>query len=362
MLNRLAVLAATVFVALGSAGPVHAADQLIWRGDHVTARSIMTELSREYAREKRGTISMQAFSTVSGLDAVASGSADIAGSARGRYDERPEEAGIDFVPVALDAAVLVTHPSNPVTSLSIYQIRRIYFGKITNWSEVGGPDRPINLYGIAAPLDGVEFSMRELIWRKGSQKVSAPRLYLNTTKLEEAIAIDPAGLGLSTLTGSHGNAALKPLAVEGIPASTATIADGSYPFFITLYMARREDSPKMEAIDRFLAFLDSDPAKDILRRHQLVPFSDAGEIEAQREQQLAFIQSRLDPTVGEPAPMAAPRATLESRMRAAPTAESTRIARENLARAEREKAEREAAQKAATPGAAAGSAGASGGR
>ncbi len=78
------------------------ADTLIWRGDHATGRTITwTSSAKEYAKEKKGRDHARAVLDLwSGLDAVAQGTADIAGSARGKYLERPEEAaGINFVPV-----------------------------------------------------------------------------------------------------------------------------------------------------------------------------------------------------------------------------------------------------------------------
>ena len=51
---------------------------------------------------------------------------------------------VEFV-VARDAIAVVVHPSNPVDQLTLQQISDIYTGKITNWSQVGGEDRPIVL-------------------------------------------------------------------------------------------------------------------------------------------------------------------------------------------------------------------------
>jgi phosphate transport system substrate-binding protein len=349
-----AVALATALVLACIGAPAGAAtDQLIWRGDQATGRSIMQDLAKEYAKQKKGKIELQPFSTLSGLDAVASGAADIAGSARGKYARRAEEANINFVPVALDAAVPITHPKNPVGSLSLRQIHDIYYGRITNWKELGGNDAPINLYAIAAPLDGVEFSLRELVFRNGGQPVAAPRLYLNTVKLEEAITLDPSGLGLSTLATTHGNKGLKPLKVGGIAASTATVADGSYPLYITLYLANLEGSPKQDAVMRFLAFLETPAAKDILRRHQLTPYADSGDAIARNEQRMAYIDAQIGRDGKTAAiatahtPVSAPRATLEARSRIAPTSASTQAARENLVRAE-EKNKTEAAAKPAT--------------
>jgi len=348
------LLAASLLVTAITAS---AADDLVWRGDHATGRALMDDLAKEYSRAKLGKITLEPFSTVSGLDAVAGGSADLGGSARGKFAQRGEEANLNFVPVALDAAVLVTHPKNPVRSLTLKQVYDIYFGRIKNWKDLGGPDKEINLYGIAAPLDGVEYSLRELVYRKGNQPVAVPRLYLNTVKLEEAIALDPAGLGLSTLANSWANKGIKALAIEGVDPSTRSVADGTYPLYITLYSVSRVDSPKQAAIDRFLAFLATPPAQAILRKHQLIPYADASDLVAKNEQRMDFIDARVgrDAVASAaiaagstpPATQSAPRAVLSSKTSIAPTAESTQAARENLARIEAKKKAEADAQKLA---------------
>lgn len=57
--------------------------------------------------------------------------------------------------VAVDSMVIVTHPSNPVNELSIDQLRGVYSGQITNWRQLGGPDRRINV--VARPQDSASF-------------------------------------------------------------------------------------------------------------------------------------------------------------------------------------------------------------
>jgi phosphate transport system substrate-binding protein len=356
----LAVFLASATIPLAQARPAEAAASanrpsgstntvVVWRGDIVSARGFASDLAVAYRKEHKGELKVEAFSTISGIDAVIDGSADIAGSARGMHQKRETELALVFQPVALDAIVPVTHPKNPVNNITLAQMRQIYLGRITNWKELGGADAEINLYSIAAPLDGLEYSFRHLMYRHGDQKIAAPRLYLNTSKLEEGIAIDPNGLGLSSLSNSYANKGMKMLSVEGISASTQSVANGSYPLFITLYVVSRQDSPKAQTVNDFVTFLDSPSAKQLMRQHQLVPYSEAGDVYAMDGARLAFIDAAIVdvipadlaayPRTREPPPLSAPRATLESRLRIAPTAESTQQARENLDRAEREKAE-----------------------
>ena len=83
-----------------------------------------------------------------GIAALVNGTVDIANASRKIKSEETEEAqskGIEPVEhiIARDAIAVIVHPENPVNQLTLQQISDIYSGKISNWSEVGGEDRPI---------------------------------------------------------------------------------------------------------------------------------------------------------------------------------------------------------------------------
>jgi phosphate transport system substrate-binding protein len=314
---------------------------IVWRGDHVSAR-IVKDLAKQYEAGKLGKVEVQPFSTISGLDAVSAGSADVAGSARVANPDRTEEKGINFFPLGWDALVPITSSKNPVSSVTIKQLHDIYLGRLTDWKDLGGAPAEINLYAVAGPLDGVEYSTRELLFHHGDQDVSVPRVYVNTEKLEEAITIDPHGLGMSTLSGVAGNPAIKMLAVEGVYASTASVADGSYPLYTTLYFAARDDGRNKEAVQKFVSFVDSDSAKAVLRKHSIVPFGDAADLMGKQEARVAYVDQRLHANVlvlGD-RPVAAPNATAASLTASAPSAVETQKAKAQAARINAEKAEK----------------------
>jgi phosphate transport system substrate-binding protein len=315
---------------------IPAADSIIWRGDHCTAR-IFKDLARQYEATKQGSVTLQPFSTISGLDAVNAGTADVAGSARAAMPERAEEKSINFYPIAWDALVPIVSADNPVSNISLKQLHDLYLGRIDNWKDLGGPDAPINLYGAAPPLDGIEYSTRLLLFHYGDQTVSVPRLYVNTEKLEEGIAIDVHGIGMSTLSGVAGNRKIKMLSVEGYSASTASVADGTYPLYTALYLASREDDKRHDAVAKFIHFVDSDSAKAILRKHDLVPYADASGLLAKQEERVAFIDAHVFPqaatTASSEARVSAPNATAQALQRVAPTSELTAAAKDRAAQA-----------------------------
>jgi len=83
-----------------------------------------------------------------GIAALISGSTDIAQASRNmepKEIEMAQKKGVNpkEIHVANDGITIVVNPSNPVDKLNIKQLSDIYTGKITNWSEVGGPDKKI---------------------------------------------------------------------------------------------------------------------------------------------------------------------------------------------------------------------------
>lgn len=83
-----------------------------------------------------------------GLAALANGTVDIANASRQIKPEEQqlaENAGynpVEFV-IARDAIAVIVNPENPVDRLTLPQISQIFSGKINNWKELGGEDRPI---------------------------------------------------------------------------------------------------------------------------------------------------------------------------------------------------------------------------
>lgn len=87
-----------------------------------------------------------------GIAALINGKIDIADASRTMKPEEIKQAkanGINpvrFV-IAMDGLSVIVNESNPVSDLTLDEIGAIYRGKITNWKEVGGPDKKISLYG-----------------------------------------------------------------------------------------------------------------------------------------------------------------------------------------------------------------------
>lgn len=271
----------TAHRASHQAGPA-----LIVRGDQVSTEGLVDAVSEAFAATGDGHLEVTPFNTVDGLDQALSGSVDIAAVARPAAHSRAQEAGLTFTPVAWDGLALVTNAANPVSNLTLKQVYDIYYGKITNWSQVGGPDQPIDLDGVASPLDGIQFSFRRLLFGNGESNVAVPRLFINIDSLQQEISLDRKALGLSTLAHARHQSGIKVLSIEGVTPSVATLRSGAYALPVRIYLAYKPDSPKLALIQKFLAFLATPKAADILGAHDLLPDSAATVLNAKSEMDL----------------------------------------------------------------------------
>ena len=248
---------------------------LVVRGDQVSTEGLVTAVANAFAETGDGHLEVQPFNTVDGIDQALAGTVDIAASARPGYFKRVQEAGLTFTPVAWDALVMITNASNPVNNLSLKQLHDIYYGKITNWSAVGGRDEKIDLDGVASPLDGVQFSFRRLMFGNGDNPVAVPRLFINIDSLQQEVSLDTKALALSTLVHARRQKGIKVIPIEGVMPTLATLENATYPLPLTIYLAYKADSPKADTIQKFLAFLGGDKAAGILRSHDLLPYAQA---------------------------------------------------------------------------------------
>jgi phosphate transport system substrate-binding protein len=112
-----------------------------------------------------------------GIAALVNGTVDIANASRQIKKEEVERAKANHITpvehvVARDAIAVIVHPSNPVTHLTLQQISDIYTGKINNWKQVGGENRPIVLLSRESNSGTHVFFLEQVI-RLGDAKSKA---------------------------------------------------------------------------------------------------------------------------------------------------------------------------------------------
>lgn len=159
---------------------------------------------------------------------------------------------LELVPVAKEAFVFVVNASNPVDSLTQKQLKDIYSGKITNWSQVGGKDEEI----VAYQRNSTSGSQNYMIEFMDDTKLMEPMtdfIPQSMAGLMDAIAVyDNAenAIGYSVYAYAadmYGNGnEIKFIKVDGVEPTKKTMASGQYPLLNYNYAifdkATKEDS------------------------------------------------------------------------------------------------------------------------
>ncbi|MDQ4078183.1 MAG: PstS family phosphate ABC transporter substrate-binding protein [Chloroflexota bacterium] len=203
-----------------------------------------------YTEEHPGVlISVTGGGSGTGIAAMINGTVDIANASREMKEDEIEEAranGVDPIEhvVARDAIAVVVHPDNPVNALTIQQIADIYTGKITNWQEVGGEDRPIVLTSRESNSGTYVYFLEEVV-RVGAEDENAvfspdALLLPSSEVISLEVSRNPNAIGYDGL--GYVTAEQKVVAVSpgpGEPAvlpSIETVNEGTYPISRPLYM------------------------------------------------------------------------------------------------------------------------------
>ncbi len=167
--------------------------------------------------------------------------------------------------VALDGLLVVTSPGNPVRAITETDIARVFSGVVTNWSELGGPDAQINLYGRASDT-GTGSVFSQLVMRPAQLSLTSNIRQLESdADVSDAVASDPFGIGFTSFSNER-NA--KSLAIRGVcgiqtPATSFTIKTEEYPLTRRLYMYRPA-KPLPPLADRFVEYLGTEDAQNII--------------------------------------------------------------------------------------------------
>jgi phosphate transport system substrate-binding protein len=208
-------------------------------------------LAESYMAAKPGTVvQVNGGGSGTGIAALINGTVDLAMASRPMKDEEKAQAkqarGADVVehPVALDGLAVFVHSSNPVKEMTIAQVKDIFQGKVTNWSQVGGPNAPMVLYGRESSSGTYDY-FREHVLNKED---FAPRVQTlqGTAAIINAVGHDRNGIGYGGIAYAKDVKAL-PVSSEGKPAvapSEQTVADGSYPLSRKLFFYYPANAPE----------------------------------------------------------------------------------------------------------------------
>lgn len=200
-------------------------------------------------------ISVSGGGSGNGIKALIDGTTHIANSSREMKANEVEKAkakGVKPVKhvVAFDCIIPIVNPSNPVSNLTVDQLRDIYTGKVKNWKEVGGPDKPIVVLS-RDTSSGTYEVWEQKVLRK--EPVSPRALTVASSgAMIQTVAKNPLAIGYDGI-GYVDQRFVKPLKINGVDGTPTTARNGKFPTARELYMYTNGE-PKGE-VKAFIDFM-----------------------------------------------------------------------------------------------------------
>ena len=227
-----------------------------------TVQPLAEKLAEAFsAKYPQVQITVQGGGSSVGVKSAGQGTVDVGAASREVKDsEREKYPDLVVHTIARDGIAIVAHPDVPLDGLTKEQVRDIFAGEITNWSDVGGPDRPIVVVS-REEGSGTRAAFEEMVMGKeGPPIVDTAILQPSNGAVRTTVATTPDSIGF--LSFGYLDESVKALAVDGVEATEANAASGDYPIVRPLnLLIKGEPSGVVKA---WLDFILSDEGQEIV--------------------------------------------------------------------------------------------------
>lgn len=198
-----------------------------------------------------------------GIKALLDRTTHIATSSR---EAKPKEIeagkakGVVLTPhkIALDGIIPIVHPSMKINDITLQQLRDIYNGKIKNWSEIGGPNRPIAV--VSRDTTSGTYEVWEEKVLKGDPVRADALLVASNGQMVQTIAKNPYAIGYIGI--GYKDSSIKVLNVEGKTPTEESVRNGSWPIARGLYMYT--NGKPSGVVEKFISFVLSKEGQEIV--------------------------------------------------------------------------------------------------
>ena len=189
------------------------------------AQSLATAYMKEHPNVK---IEVQGGGTAVGLKSVSDGTANI-GTASETLQAN-QTTGLTSYALGQDGIVAIVNNNNTVSAITTAQLKGIFTGNTTNWSQVGGSNAKIDVI-VREVGSGTRVAFQAIVLGNNTNGTpvdfaSSAIVQTSTGAVQQAVSQDPNAIGFISFASLSNQT--KGLTVDGITASVATIADGSY--------------------------------------------------------------------------------------------------------------------------------------
>lgn len=258
---------------MAGAWVAQAEDNLSIKGSDTFGKELGPPLIAAFQAQNPETeVKLTSLGSASGIADLLDDTCDIAASTR-TLDET-EQRMARSKGVELKSAIagyyglaVVVNSENPLKDLSDAAIRDVFTGQATNWKQLGGLDRPIEVL-IRDATGGSHLGFRELAMDRRGYAAHAQG-FASFEELAQAVSARPDAIGYVEMNLRE-HPGLHKVSINGIPPNEITVQKGIYPYVQPVWLYARAKSANA-AIERFIQFARSKAGQEIVESVGFVP-------------------------------------------------------------------------------------------
>lgn len=226
----------------------------------------LVELEEEEfeANNQDVTIEINQTGSSSGIKDTISGTTEIGMSSRELTDE--ESKNLKEVTIAVDGIGVVVNKNNPVKNLTLEQIKDIFTGKITNWSEVGGEDKEIVVVS-REEGSGTRTAFQEIL--NYSTEDTVKNAIVNNSTGATKVMVEENDNAIGYMSIGYIDDSIASVNVDGVEATADNVKSGEYKIQRPFLLVYKEGALSEEG-QEFIDFILSDKGQAIVAEENLV--------------------------------------------------------------------------------------------
>ncbi len=200
-----------------------------------------------------------------GIKQVGEGLVDIGNSGRAPTNEEINNYQLKMFKWAIDGVGVIVNPKNSVKSLSKTQLIDIFSGKITNWKDLAGLDKAINVY-----TRDKASGTRAVFWKKALDKgeiTDKANFVVSNGGMKSVISSDPYGIGYVSV--GHIDESVAPVVLNGVAPTLENVKQGKYKIARGLYSNTKGEPSGLTK--KFIEYLFSTEGQQIAADKGFIP-------------------------------------------------------------------------------------------
>jgi len=211
-------------------------DKLALSGS-TTVLPIAQEAADEFMAQNKGiTVNVQGGGSSVGITNVSEGVVDIGDSSRDLKDTETSMGLVDHK-IAYDIVDVIVNPNVKVTDLTMDQIKNVFLGKVTNWSQVGGPNQTITVVIRDSASGTRELFDQKVLGSTSAAPVSPVKGATETNSsgvMRQKVASTPGAIGY--ISSGYVDKSVTPLSIGGVKPTVDNAISGKYVLARWLHM------------------------------------------------------------------------------------------------------------------------------